>query len=126
MVFIGSLLSVGAVSTQTALILAGHIGPLSFFAPGFLITFAQGLALSYAQAGAMATNLKLAGTAAGIGVFVQNFCGGLFAQIYGMIADGTAIPLTEMTSISSVLCLVAGTIPLVVALRRRRLAALKI
>ncbi len=125
MVFIGSLLSVGAVGTQTALILGGDISPLTLFAPGFLITFAQGLALSYAQAGAMATNLKLAGTAAGIGVFVQNFCGALFAQIYGIVADGTAIPLTEIIGVSAALCLVAGAIPFVIALRRRRLAAFR-
>ena len=50
---------------------------------------AQGLSLSYAQAGAMATNPKLAGTAAGVGVFMQNFCGAAFAQLYGFLADGT-------------------------------------
>jgi hypothetical protein len=32
---------------------------------------------------------KLAGTAAGIGVFTQNFMGAGVAQIYGVLADRT-------------------------------------
>jgi DHA1 family bicyclomycin/chloramphenicol resistance-like MFS transporter len=40
----------------------------------------QGLSLSYAQAAALATDPKLAGTAAGMGVFTQNFVGAMFAQ----------------------------------------------
>src|SRR5581483_607584 len=75
MVLIGGLLSMATVAAQSALLLTGHVSPLTLFVPGFFITMAQGLALSYAQSGAMATNLKLAGTAAGIGVVVQNFLG---------------------------------------------------
>jgi DHA1 family bicyclomycin/chloramphenicol resistance-like MFS transporter len=75
----------------------------------------QGISLSYAQAGAMATNLKLAGTAAGIGVFVQNFCGAAFAQFYGLVADGTSGPLTRTIVISATLGLLAGLVPFVLA-----------
>jgi DHA1 family bicyclomycin/chloramphenicol resistance-like MFS transporter len=70
MVLAGSLVSLTAVSVQSTLLLSGHVSPLTLFAPGFFITFAQGISLSYAQSGAMMTNPKLAGTAAGIGVFV--------------------------------------------------------
>jgi DHA1 family bicyclomycin/chloramphenicol resistance-like MFS transporter len=115
MVLAGSLLSITAVATQSALILTGHLTILTLFAPGFFITFAQGISLSYAQAGAMSVNPKLAGTAAGIGVFVQNFCGAAFAQLFGLVADGTARPLTETTALSAALCLAAGTIPFVMA-----------
>jgi DHA1 family bicyclomycin/chloramphenicol resistance-like MFS transporter len=119
MVFAGSLLSLTAVATQSMLLLSGHVTPLTLFAPGFFITLAQGLSLSYAQAGAIATIPRLAGTAAGVGVFMQNFCGAAFAQLYGLLADGTAIPLTQTTAISGLLMLIAGTIPLLIARRTR-------
>ena len=119
MVLAGSLLALAAVATQSSLLLAGLVTPLTLFAPGFFITMAQGLSLSYAQAGAMATNAKLAGTAAGVGVFVQNFCGAAFAQLYGFVADGTVVPLTETTAISVLCGLVAGVLPFVMARRAR-------
>jgi MFS transporter, DHA1 family, multidrug resistance protein len=121
MVLIGSLLLVIAVAVQSSLLLGGHVTPLTLFAPGFFITMAQGLSLSYAQAGAMATSRKLAGTAAGVGVFVQNFCGAAFAQLYGFLADGTPVPLTETTAITALLALVAGVVPFLMA-RKARLA----
>jgi MFS transporter, DHA1 family, multidrug resistance protein len=119
MVLAGSLLSVAAITTQSSLLLSGYVTPLTLFAPGFFITMAQGISLSYAQAGAMATNLKLAGTAAGVGVFVQNFCGAVFAQLYGLLADGTAAPLTETTAISALLGLIAGGLPFLMARKQR-------
>ena len=119
MVLAGSLLAAGAVGTQSALLLCGYLTPLTLFAPGFFITMAQGISLSYAQAGAMATNPKLAGTAAGVGVFVQNFCGAALAQLYGMFADGTTEPLIEATVFSALLGLIAGILPLVAARQKR-------
>ena len=121
MVLAGSLLAFAAVTVQSGLLLSGEVTPLTLFAPGFFITMGQGLSLSYAQAGAMATNPKLAGTAAGIGVFVQNFCGAVFAQLYGLLADGTPGPLTRTTAISVLLALCAGLLPFLMA-RKARLA----
>jgi DHA1 family bicyclomycin/chloramphenicol resistance-like MFS transporter len=115
MVLAGSLFAVTAVIAQSTLLLSGLVTPLTLFAPGFFITMSQGISLSYAQAGAMATNPKLAGTAAGIGVFVQNFCGAAFAQFYGLVADGTSGPLTRTTVISAALGLLAGLVPFVLA-----------
>jgi DHA1 family bicyclomycin/chloramphenicol resistance-like MFS transporter len=66
----------------------------------------------------MATNPKLAGTAAGVGVFVQNFCGATFAQLYGVLANGTPGPLTVTTAISALFGLVAGAVPFFMARRR--------
>jgi DHA1 family bicyclomycin/chloramphenicol resistance-like MFS transporter len=113
MVLAGSVLSLMAVTTQSSLLLSGHVTPLTLFAPGFFITMAQGLSLSYAQAGAIATDPKLAGTAAGMGVFTQNFVGAMFAQLYGMLADGTPGPLVEVSATSALLGLVSGTLPFV-------------
>jgi hypothetical protein len=58
-------------------------------------------------------------TAAGIGVFVQNFCGAAFAQLYGLLADGTPVPLTETTAISASLGLVVGLLPFLMARKVR-------
>jgi DHA1 family bicyclomycin/chloramphenicol resistance-like MFS transporter len=118
MVLAGSLLSLAAVAVQSSLLLGGLVTPLTLFAPGFFITMAQGLSLSYAQAGAMATNPKLGGTAAGIGVFMQNFVGAAFAQLYGLLADGTVVPLTYTTAIAAVCGLLVAIAPFYMARRQ--------
>jgi DHA1 family bicyclomycin/chloramphenicol resistance-like MFS transporter len=110
MVLIGSLLCLAAVAIQAVFLLSGHVSPLAFFLPGLFVTMAQGIALPYAQAGAMATIPRLAATAAGIGVFVQQFCGGAFAQLYGLVADGTPAPMVAATLLSAVLGVIAGAI----------------
>jgi DHA1 family bicyclomycin/chloramphenicol resistance-like MFS transporter len=119
MVLAGSLVAFTAVAAECGLLLGGHVTPITLFAPGFFITMGQGLSLSYAQAGAMATNSRLAGTAAGVGVFVQNFVGAALAQLYGLLADGTPVPLTETAAIGAVCCLVAGALPFITARRAR-------
>jgi DHA1 family bicyclomycin/chloramphenicol resistance-like MFS transporter len=118
MVLAGSLLSFAAVAAQSSLLLGGLVTPLSLFAPGFFIGVGQGLSLPYAQTGAMATNSKLAGTAAGIGVFVQNFVGASFVQLYGLLADGTVLPLTGTTAISAGCGLLVGAVPFHISRRR--------
>jgi MFS transporter, DHA1 family, multidrug resistance protein len=119
MVLFGSLLALAAVAVQSSLLLAGYLTPLVLFAPGFFVTMAQGISLPYAQSGAMATSPKLAGTAAGVGVFVQNFCGAAFAQLYGLVADGTLGPLLESTALSALLALFVGVLPFAMARRAR-------
>lgn len=123
MVLAGSVLSLAAVTAQASLLLSGHVTPLTLFAPGFFITMAQGLSLSYAQAGAMAINPKLAGTAAGMGVFTQNFVGAMFAQLYGLLADGSPGPLVQAAATSAVLGLAVGALPFAMARYGRARAA---
>ena len=108
MVFAGSILSLITAAVQSSFLLMGSLTPLILFIPGFFVSFAQGIALPFSQAGAMAVRPQLAGTAAGIGVFVQNLCGAGFAQLYGILADGTPAPLVITTAISSLSCLFAG------------------
>jgi DHA1 family bicyclomycin/chloramphenicol resistance-like MFS transporter len=86
----------------------GYVTPLMLFIPGSLISFAQGIALPNAQAGAIRVIPELAGTAAGIGVFLQMFCGGLFSQLYGLFADGTPTPMLVIVSIAASLTLFFG------------------
>jgi MFS transporter, DHA1 family, multidrug resistance protein len=110
-ILIAASIAVAAAAMQSALLLSGHLTPLVLFVPGTFITLAQGLSLPFAQAGAMATVPRLAGTAAGFGVFAQNFFGAGFAQLYGLLADGTALPLVEITTATVGLGLVAAAVP---------------
>ncbi|TMJ30277.1 MAG: multidrug effflux MFS transporter [Alphaproteobacteria bacterium] len=111
MVLTGSLLALATIAVQSVLFLSGQVAPLTFFAPGFFLTFSQGIALPYAQVGAMAVIPRLAGTAAGIGVFMQNFGGGVFAQLYGFFANGTPLPMIAILACSGALCVAAGALP---------------
>ena len=111
MVLAGSLLSIATISVQAALLLSGVVAPWSLFLPGLFLTFSQGIALPYAQVGAMGTIPRLAGTAAGVGVFMQNMGAALFTQLYGLLADGTPLPMVAIVGLSGILCLAAGALP---------------
>ena len=117
MVLGGALICLAAVAVQAALLLTQPPSPLMFFLPGAVVTSSQGISLPYAQAGAMATIPRLAGTAAGIGVFVQQVAGALFAQLYGLIADGTPRPMVVATGLSAALGVAAGAVAYVAARR---------
>ncbi len=112
MVLIGSLISIFAVASQSSMLLTGILTPAVIFLPAFFITLAQGVAMPYGQAGAMATIPRIAGTAAGIGVFVQQLCGGVFAQLYGLVADGTPGPMMAVMGLSAMLCVLTGATPM--------------
>jgi DHA1 family bicyclomycin/chloramphenicol resistance-like MFS transporter len=112
MVFAGSLLALAAVSGQAAVLSWGLVTPLAFFLPGTFITMAQGIAMPYAQVGAMAEVPRFAGTAAGIGVFMQNFGAAVFSQLYGIFADGTPRPMIMIALLCGTLTLIVGAIPL--------------
>jgi len=120
MVLTGSLLAMTTILVQALLLLNGWVSPLAIFLPGCFLTMAQGIALPYTQVGAMAVIPALAGTAAGIGVFMQNFCGAVFAQIYGLIADGTPRPMVLVVSFCGLLCLIVGAFPFALARRKAR------
>jgi len=111
MVLIGSVLSFITVAVQATLLVYGLVSPLVLFIPGLFITFAQGIALPYAQSGAMGTVPELAGTAAGIGVFLQHFLGAAAAQLYGIVANGTPRPMLLIMLTSSILSLIVGSLP---------------
>lgn len=118
MVMTGATLSLAAAGVQSAFLLSGHVTPLVLFVPGFFVTMAQGISLPFGQAAAMAVNPQLVGMAAGLGVFMQNFGGAAFSQLYGLLANGTPGPLVMTTAISAVLSLVSAAIPFAMMLRR--------
>lgn len=111
MVLFGSVLSFISGAIMCGLLAAGVITPLAIFVPGFFITFAQGLALPFGQAGAMAVEPGLAGTASGIGVFMQNFLGASSTQVFGLLADGTVWPLIFTCSGAAIIMLCFGLVP---------------
>jgi MFS transporter, DHA1 family, multidrug resistance protein len=111
MVLAGSVLSITTIFVQAALLLSGVVAPWSLFVPGFFLTFSQGIALPYAQVGAMATIPRLAGTAAGVGVFMQSMGAALFTQLYGFAANGTPAPMVAIVALSGILWLAAGVLP---------------
>lgn len=111
MVFAGGAVVLLTAVALAALMVGGIVTPLSIFIPGFFITFAQGMALPNAQAGALQVSRDLAGTASGIGTFMQFFWAATFTQLYGLLADGTPIPMVITISIAASLSFTAGIVP---------------
>ena len=93
MVLAGSVLNLGGALALAAALWLATPTPLGIFLPGFVVTLSQGLALPSAQSGAIAVDKDLAGTASGIGVFMQMFFGGAASQATGLLADGTPTPM---------------------------------
>ena len=88
---LGMLTSGGSLLALHAL---GVWHPLALFAPGVLLTFAQGAAGPNAQAGAVSGDPAHAGAASGVLGFVQTFAAAGFAQAVGSFQDGTPLPLS--------------------------------
>ena len=120
MVLTGSVLTLIAVTSQATALSLGFLAPVTFFLPGTFVTMAQGISMPYGQAAAMAEIPRLAGTAAGIGVFMQNFWAAVSTQFYGLLADGTPRPMTVMAVLCAILTLFFGVIPYL--LKRKSLA----
>lgn len=111
MVFAGSLIGMLTTLSQALALGSGYVSPLTLFLPGFFITFSQGIALPFAQSGAMSIIPRLAGTASGIGVFLQTFLGAIFAQSFGFMSNATVWPLIIVTCLGSSMVLLAGSLP---------------
>jgi DHA1 family bicyclomycin/chloramphenicol resistance-like MFS transporter len=119
MVCAGSLMTFLAVLAQAGFLLAGAMTPLAIFLPGLFLTMGQGIALPFGQAGSMAIIPQLAGTSAGVGVFLQFFGGAVFSQLYGFLADGTPTPMVVIATATAGLGLLVGTVPLLLRRRNR-------
>jgi DHA1 family bicyclomycin/chloramphenicol resistance-like MFS transporter len=119
MVLTGAVICAIVISGQAAIIVSGYLSPLVLFIPGGLISFAQGLSLPNAQAGAMRIMPALAGTAAGLGVFFQMLLSAISAELYGLVADGTPLPMIAISSLGAILALATAIFSFVM---RRNLA----
>ena len=123
MVLAGGVVIVTACSSLVIGVTILGVSPLVLFLPGMLQTLGQGLSLPNAQAGALAVDRQLAGTAAGITVFFQLFLGAALSMLVGALADGPIGPMVTIVAGSAVLSFVAGTIPILVHSRDRRRAS---
>lgn len=111
MVLVGSLVMTTGALTQAGFLFAGYVSPLTIFVPGFFTIIAQGISLPNAQSGAINAAGDLAGTGAGIGVFIQLLAAAVFTQIYGFTADGTPVPMAVIVTVGAVLVTAMGVIP---------------
>ncbi len=80
----------------------------ALYIPGFFVSLAQGLSMPYAQAGAMAVDSELAGSASGAVVFSQFFWPAALQQLTGMLADGTWVPMATVHLAAVTGALLAG------------------
>jgi DHA1 family bicyclomycin/chloramphenicol resistance-like MFS transporter len=86
----------------------GGISMAALYIPGIFVGLAQGLAMPYAQAGAMAVDTELAGSASGAVVFSQFFWPAALQQLTGLLADGTWVPMATVHFIAVTAALLAG------------------
>lgn len=105
MVPLGSAFSIAGPLIGLALILTLPLSAWTVMVPAGIMTFGHGLSMSSAQAASMAARPALAGAAAGLGGFLQMAVGALVTQGFGLIHDGTALPLLAGMAISSLFAL---------------------
>ena len=97
MIFWGALLTLAGVVIEVSLVIgADGAGPAVIFVPQILISFASGLLLPNAIAGAVSVRPQAAGTASGFTGFLQMGLGAPAAQVVShLLADAsTALPMT--------------------------------
>jgi DHA1 family bicyclomycin/chloramphenicol resistance-like MFS transporter len=116
MILVGSVGSLAGAVLMLALLLAGSWTPWSVFLPTSLGAFAQGLAVPNTQAAFLSVDPQAAGTASGLGGFLQMGVAAVAAQVVGSIQDGTPYPM----AIGMTLCAAAALMAALVALRHGR------
>ncbi len=103
MILIGSVLAVVIGFVMVALVLSGEWTVWTIFLPGTGMAFANGLIMPNAQASAVSINPRIAGSASGLMSFLQMAVGAVFAQLAGVVQDGTPIPMVVLVTIASTL-----------------------
>jgi MFS transporter, DHA1 family, multidrug resistance protein len=116
MIVLGSSLALIVVALVLGLLLALPWAPVLLFGPMMLGSFASGLAMPNAQAGAISVDPALAGTASGVAGFTQLLVAALVSQAVGMLQDGTPYPMLGFMVGCALLSLLGFLLP-------RRLAA---
>jgi MFS transporter, DHA1 family, multidrug resistance protein len=91
----------GVIGVTNGVLLAswlyfGGVSMAALYIPGMFVSLAQGLSMPYAQAGAMAVDPQLAGSASGAVVFSQFFWPAVLQQLTGLLADGTWVPMATV------------------------------
>jgi MFS transporter, DHA1 family, multidrug resistance protein len=122
MILAGSLGSLAASLVTLGLVIAGVWTPLAFFLPTSLGAFAQGIALPNTQAAFVSVDPQAAGTASGLGGFLQMGLAALVAQVVGSIQDGTPYPMAIGMTASAAAALIAALVAIRWHRREARMA----
>lgn len=108
MTILGGVIGVVAGVLLAGWLYFGGISMAALYIPGLVVSLAQGLSMPYAQAGAMAVDTELAGSASGAVVFSQFFWPAALQQLTGMLADGTWVPMAAVNLAAVTGALLAG------------------
>jgi DHA1 family bicyclomycin/chloramphenicol resistance-like MFS transporter len=108
MTTLGGVVGVASGAMLAGWLYFGGVSMAALFIPGIFIGLAQGIAMPYAQAGAMAVDTELAGSASGAVVFSQFFWPAALQQLTGLLADGTWVPMAAVQFTAVTGALLAG------------------
>ena len=97
MTMLGGVIGVANGALLAGWLYFGGVSMAALYIPGMLVSLAQGLSMPYAQAGAMAVDTELAGSASGAVVFSQFFWPAALQQLTGLLSDGTWVPMAAGT-----------------------------
>jgi len=96
MTILGGVIGVANGALLAGWLYFGGVSMAALYLPGMFVSLAQGLSMPYAQAGAMAVDTELAGSASGAVVFSQLFWPAALQQLTGLLADGTWVPMATV------------------------------
>ena len=108
MTILGGVIGVANGALLAGWLYFGGISMAALYIPGMFVSLAQGLSMPYAQAGAMAVDTELAGSASGAVVFSQLFWPAALQQLTGLLADGTWVPMATVHFVAVTAALLAG------------------
>jgi DHA1 family bicyclomycin/chloramphenicol resistance-like MFS transporter len=96
MTMLGGVIGVANGALLVGWLYLGGISMAALYIPGIFVSLAQGLSMPYAQAGAMAVDPELAGSASGGVVFSQFFWPAALQELTGVLADGSWVPMAAV------------------------------
>jgi len=96
MTILGGMIGVANGALLFGWLYFGGVSMAALYIPGIFVSLAQGLSMPYAQAGAMAVDAELAGSASGAVVFSQFFWPAALQQLTGMLADNSWVPMAAV------------------------------
>ena len=108
LIVIGSIITVLSAATLVGFTVGYGLTTLGLFGPYAVLALGQGLAMPHSQAGAIAQEPALTGTASGIVVFLQLLFAAAFPQLVSALSDGSPTPMLFVVSACAVLGLACG------------------
>jgi DHA1 family bicyclomycin/chloramphenicol resistance-like MFS transporter len=108
MTILGGVIGVANAVLLVVWLYFGGVSMAALYFPGIFVSLAQGLSMPYAQAGAMAVDNRLAGSASGAVVFSQFFWPAALQQLTGLLADGTWVPMASVHFVAVTGALIAA------------------